>query len=242
MANNLNKKCSVMWPIIFGVIFVIYTAVVKLVDIKHIGPLNSGVGLGTINRYFMNLIGINMVWYHITNVLGIVALLIVAFFAFVGLFQLVKRKSLKRVETDIIILGCFYVVVMIFYVLFDKFAINYRPVVFDEGLEPSYPSSHTFLAVCVFYTAILQIKWKVSDKFTSNIITVVLAVLIALTVVGRLLSGVHWFTDIVGGVLISLFLISLYVYFVDRFGRYKRRPACISISSIRHGLNEKIKK
>jgi undecaprenyl-diphosphatase len=40
----------------------------------------------------------------------------------------------------------------------------------------------------------------------------VLTVLLTLVMsVGRLLSGVHWLTDVIGGVLISLFLISLYV-------------------------------
>ena len=213
-----KNKHSLITPAVLFAVFVLYTAAVALIDVKPVGQMNSNVGMATINKALSDAIGIHMIWYDITNILGILALLIAAFFGVVGVIQLVTRKSLLKVDRDIIILGCFYVMVIVCYVLFDHFAINYRPVMLEDTLEASYPSSHTMLAVCVMSTAICQLKWKMRDEHVSRIVQGVLAVLIVLTVVGRMISGVHWFTDIIGGVLLSAFLVSLYVWFVYEAG------------------------
>lgn len=213
-----KNKHSLITPAVLFAVFVLYTAAVALIDVKPVGQMNSNVGMATINKALSDAIGVHMIWYDITNILGILALLIAAFFGVVGVIQLVTRKSLLKVDRDIIILGCFYVMVIVCYVLFDHFAINYRPVMLEDTLESSYPSSHTMLAVCVMSTAICQLKWKMRDEHVSRIVQGVLAVLIVLTVVGRMISGVHWFTDIIGGVLLSAFLVSLYVWFVYEAG------------------------
>ena len=213
-----RNKHSLITPAVLFAVFVLYTAAVALIDVKPVGQMNSNVGMATINKALSDAIGVHMIWYDITNILGILALLIAAFFGVVGVIQLVTRKSLLKVDRDIIILGCFYVMVIVCYVLFDHFAINYRPVMLEDTLEASYPSSHTMLAVCVMSTAICQLKWKMRDEHVSRIVQGVLAVLIVLTVVGRMISGVPWFTDIIGGVLLSAFLVSLYVWFVYEAG------------------------
>lgn len=213
-----RNKHSLITPAVLFAVFVLYTAAVALIDVKPVGQMNSNVGMATINKALSDAIGVHMIWYDITNILGILALLIAAFFGVVGVIQLVTRKSLLKVDRDIIILGCFYVMVIVCYVLFDHFAINYRPVMLEDTLEASYPSSHTMLAVCVMSTAICQLKWKMRDEHVSRIVQGVLAVLIVLTVAGRMISGVHWFTDIIGGVLLSAFLVSLYVWFVYEAG------------------------
>ena len=213
-----RNKHSLITPAVLFAVFVLYTAAVALIDVKPVGQMNSNVGMATINKALSDAIGVHMIWYDITNILGILALLIAAFFGVVGVIQLVTRKSLLKVDRDIIILGCFYVMVIVCYVLFDHFAINYRPVMLEDTLEASYPSSHTMLAVCVMSTAICQLKWKMRDEHVSRIVQGVLAVLIVLSVVGRLISGVLWFTEIIGGVLLSAFLVSLYVWFVYEAG------------------------
>jgi undecaprenyl-diphosphatase len=38
---------------------------------------------------------------------------------------------------------------------------------------------------------------------------------ILITVFGRLICGVHWFTDIVGGILISVSLVTAFAAFLD---------------------------
>lgn len=193
-------------------IFVLFTVLVANVDLQPIGPENSVVGLASLNGAVAEAIGVHMVWYKITDILGYLAILVALFFGLLGVLQLIKGKSLAKVDSDILALGGFYVLVMVFYVIFELVCVNYRPVIIDasEGLEASYPSSHTMLALCVFTTAIFQFQSRIKDEQICKVIEIVAVILIVLTVGGRLISGVHWFTDIIGSLLLSSSLIVLY--------------------------------
>ena len=188
---------------------------VKVVDVQAVGPENSNIGFATINRAVFIFFGDNPFWYNVTEVTGILALLVAAAFGLLGVAQLVTKKSITKVDTDIIILGGFYVLVMIFYVLFEVFIINYRPVILEEGLEASYPSSHSMLVFCIMITAIMQFRSRISEKRVLLIAEIVSIVIISVTVLGRLVSGVHWFTDILGGVLLGTALVMLYYSAVE---------------------------
>ena len=109
-------------------------------------------------------------------------------------------------------LAIFYCVVLATYVLFEKVVINYRPVVLDEGLEASFPSSHTLMALCFTISAILVNKELFKDK--TKIINCGLFILGMAVAITRLFSGVHWFTDIVGGFLYGCSLLLLFKSFV----------------------------
>ena len=115
-------------------------------------------------------------------------------------------------------LGTFYIAVMAAYLLFEKFAVNYRPVLIDGFLEASYPSSTTLLTLCVMPTAMLQLSRRLRSGRLRSLVLAVLAAFTAFMVVGRLLSGVHWLTDIVGGVLLSAAIVCLYAAAADRAG------------------------
>ena len=195
--------------------FILYTIAVRVVDVQAVGPENSNIGFATINRAVFIFFGDNPFWYNVTEVTGILALLVAAVFGLLGVAQLVTKKSITKVETDIIILGGFYVLVMIFYVLFEVFIINYRPVILEEGLEASYPSSHSMLVFCIMITAIMQFRSRISEKRVLLIAEIVSIVIISVTVLGRLVSGVHWFTDILGGVLLGTALVMLYYSAVE---------------------------
>lgn len=203
-------------------LFVIFTILVKNVDVAsyaviHADTLSAGeettmIGFSGLNIAVAETIGVHMVWYTITDILGYIAILVVLFFGLLGVLQLIQSKSIAKVDKDIIVLGIFYVLVMVFYVVFEVLTVNYRPVIIDaaEGLEASYPSSHTMLAVCVFTTAIFQFQSRIKNETVRMIIEIVCAVFLVLTVGGRLLSGVHWFTDIIGSLLLSVSLILAY--------------------------------
>ena len=188
---------------------VLFTALVKNVDVKPIGPNESMVGFADINKLFHNLIGSNMTIYKITEVLGYIPIVMALVYVFIGLKQLIKRKSLLKVDKEIYVLALFYVLVVGVYVFFEKFVINYRPILIDGLLEASYPSSHTLMSICLCGSSIIINKKLFKNKF-GDIENVLSVILILLIVIGRIISGVHWFTDILGGIIISSTLLVIF--------------------------------
>ena len=146
----------------------------------------------------------------ITDWLGLVPLVFVMGFALLGLIQWIKRKHLFKVDYNILILGGFYIVVMAVYVLFEMLAVNYRPVLINGYLEASYPSSTTMLVMCVMPTAIMQFNARIKNNVLKRCVASAIIAFIVFMVIGRLVSGVHWFTDIIGGALLSAGLVMMY--------------------------------
>ena len=176
-------------------------------DVRPIGPNGSCVGFAAINGAFHALTGVHWALYTLTDWLGLVPIGIAFGFAILGLVQLIRRKSLLKVDCDLLILGSFYIVVLAAYLLFETVVINFRPVLIDGKLEASYPSSTTMLALCILPTAMMQLKMRIRGAAVRRTILGILAAFTAFMVVGRLLSGVHWLSDIVGGVLLSAGLL-----------------------------------
>ena len=207
-----NKK-NIIISCILLFVSIIYTLLVKFIDVRAVGVNNSEIGFSSINKFIFEFLGTNNIWYFITEILGVVAVFIAMIYALIGLVQLIKRKSLFKIDKEIIGLGIFYIVVLVVYVLFEKVIINYRPILVEGMLEASYPSSHTMLSLCICCSAIMINKSLFNNFKHISIFNILLLVCSFIIVVGRLLSGVHWFTDIIGGVLISCFLLmSFYTY------------------------------
>ena len=190
--------------------FFLWTATIQFIDVKTIGPQGSSVGFATLNGFVHNLTGVHMYLYTITDWLGLVPLAFVMGFALLGLVQWIKRKYLLKVDYSILVLGGFYIVVMAVYVLFEVFVVNYRPVLIGGILEASYPSSTTMLVMCVMPTAIMQFNARIKNNILKRFVASAITVFVVFMVIGRLLSGVHWFTDIIGGALLSAGLVMMY--------------------------------
>lgn len=190
--------------------FVLWTAIINRVDVQAIGPQGSAVGLAALNGFFHDLTGVHLSLYGITDWLSLVPLGMVLGFGTLGLVQWVKRKSLLKVDRSILVLGGFYLVVMAVYVLFEVYAVNYRPVLIEGVLEVSYPSSTTMLVLTVMPTAVLQLKFRIKNPALRRGIVFAIIAFTVFMVVGRLVSGVHWVTDIIGGGLLSAGLVMLY--------------------------------
>ena len=190
--------------------FLLWTVAIQFVDVEAIGPQESSVGFATINQFVHNLTGVHMPLYTITDWLGLVPLVFVMGFALLGLIQWIKRKHLLKVDYNILILGGFYIVVMAVYVLFEMLVVNYRPVLINGYLEASYPSSTTMLVTCVMPTAIIQFNARIKNNVLKRFIASAIIVFIVFMVIGRLVSGVHWFTDIIGGALLSTGFVLMY--------------------------------
>lgn len=190
--------------------FALWTIAIQRIDVQSIGPRGSAVGFATLNGFVHNLTGTHKTLYVITDWLGLVPVVLVFGFAFLGLAQWIKRKSILKVDRSILILGAFYIVTLAAYIFFESYVINYRPVLIEGSLEASYPSSTTLLVLCVMPTARMQLHGRIQNSALRKAVTVAITSYIVFMVAGRLLSGVHWLTDIIGGILLSAGLVMIY--------------------------------
>lgn len=190
--------------------FLLWTVVVCRLDVQAIGPRGSEVGLAAVNRWFHQLTGEHLALYIVTDWLGLVPVGVCLGFGILGLVQWIGRRDLRRVDFDILALGGFYLVVMGAYLFFEEFVVNYRPVLIGGYPEASYPSSTTLLVLCVMPTAMMQFQLRLKKSFLKHVVNWGLAAFTVFMVVGRLISGVHWVTDIIGGVLLSGGLVMAY--------------------------------
>ena len=209
----MTKKTGrcLLLSLILSVAFILYTLLVKCINVEAIGPKGSSVGFAGINQAFINFVGYNNLAYNISEIAGYLSIAVAGVLALYGVYQLVTRKSLKKVDPDLYVLCGVYVITVVLYVLFDKaIVINYRPVILDEGLEPSFPSTHSMLSIVIMLTAAATIRHRVKNRVKRAIINGALYFVMALVLVMRIMSGVHWITDIIGGVLLGLTIVSVY--------------------------------
>lgn len=206
------KKGKMISAAICGALFAVLIVLVKTVDVQQIGPEGTSIGFAGINKAMHDATGLNMILYKITEVLGLLALAVAGCFALLGLVQLIKRKSFAKVDTEIYALAGLYVVVLALYVIFEKVIINYRPVIMpdEEHVEASFPSSHTMLGFVIMGSTFIVIDKYIKNESICRSIRIVSILILIAIVFGRLFSGVHWLTDILGGVLISSALLFIF--------------------------------
>ncbi len=213
----MNKKGrKYFWKgALFELLFVIWTVLIKTVDVKPLGQNGTNIGFATVNIWFHSISGVHMWLYSVTDWLGLVPIAICISFGILGFSQLVKRRSLLCVDKDIIILGIYYVIVIMAYLLFETIPINYRPIIINGFMETSYPSSTTLLVMSVMPSLVLQIDRRVKSDFIKIAVRISSVTFTLFMVVGRLVAGVHWLTDIIRSVLLSLGLFLLYASCVE---------------------------
>ena len=211
--NNIFLKAAIGLGL-----FLLTIVLVKTVDVAAVGPAGTEIGLSHLNAGFHNLIGEHQFLYKMTNLLGFWAILCGVVFAVIGAVQLVQRKSLAMVDKQILALGALFVLLGIVYVLFEKVVINCRPILMEGETVPeaSFPSSHTVLACVIFGSVAMLVKDYVNDNRTAALVQNACLVLMIVAVLGRLFSGVHWFTDILGGLFLSYALLQAFSGVLDK--------------------------
>ena len=217
----MNKKRNIILSVFLTIISIVYTYLVKTYDVKSIGPNNSEVGFSKINSWFSDLVGNNMTIYKITEVLGLITLLIVGIYGILGLYQLIKRKSILKVDKELYILCGLYIMMAVVYIAFEKIIINYRPILLEGILEASYPSSHTILAICICTSSLIVSRNYLRQKH-QKLVDIITILLLLGVFLGRTISGVHWISDILGGVIISCTIL-MYFYTIYDYNKKKSR-------------------
>lgn len=205
-----NSTKNLMAGIILLAAFVVWTVMIRTVDVQPLGQNGTDIGFAALNVWFHQVTGVHMSLYVITDWLGLVPIFVCMVFGGIGLVQLIKRRSLWKVDRDIIVLGIYYIIVIICYLVFEMIPINYRPVLINGNLEVSYPSSTTLLVLCVMPTLIEQMGRRVKNRTLNGVAQLFSGTFSVFMVIGRLISGVHWLTDIVGAVLVSAGLFYIY--------------------------------
>ncbi len=196
--------------VLFLVLFALWTALVSFIDVAPIGPENSKVGFATLNGAFHQVTGVHLWMYDASDLLSLIPLGIIGGFGLLGLVQWIKRKSILKVDFNVLMLGAFYLAVMAFFLFFEMVEVNYRPILIEGVLETSYPSSTTMLMMCVMPTAMMEFKRLIRNKVLRIAVISASGVFTATMVIFRLVSGVHWLTDIIGGAFLSAGLVLLY--------------------------------
>ncbi|MBO4694023.1 MAG: phosphatase PAP2 family protein [Clostridia bacterium] len=213
----MKQKQNILLPVFSALLFILLTILLLTVDVAPAGPENVEVGLSHFNGAAHRFFGSNTVWYFITETTGYTAIASGSVFVVAGLVQLIKRKSFLKVDKEIYAVGVLYVLLGIIYALSNKITINCRPI-FAPGEnvpEPSFPSSHTLLSLAVMGSAIMLLNKYIKNKTLKQILTSLCAAIATVTVIGRILSGVHWFTDILGSIFLTVFLLSIFRLFIN---------------------------
>lgn len=190
--------------------FIVWTLLIQKVDVQPLGVEGTDIGFATINCWFHELTGVHMEIYTVTDWLGLVPIFVCMIFGGVGCVQLIKRRSLFKVDYDIVILGVYYFLVILVYLIFEMIPINYRPILIEGFMEKSYPSSTTLLVLGVMPTVIEQVSRRTENVVVKNVIKVMVISFSIFMVWGRLIAGVHWLTDIVGSIMLSMGMFCLY--------------------------------
>ncbi|MBO7519743.1 MAG: phosphatase PAP2 family protein [Clostridia bacterium] len=212
----MRTKSKYILPAVSFILFIILIVLLKTANVQNTGIGNTKIGLYSLNLAAKEFIGTNAAWYKITKITGLLSIASGGIFALLGLWQLIKRKSLLKVDREILALGGLYILTGGIYVLFEKIIINYRPLIMEgETLpEASFPSSHTVLAVVVLGSIFILLNKYIKNKPLFYTLKSLCAALAVITVIGRMLSGVHWLTDILGGFILSVCLLSLFYAFI----------------------------
>ncbi len=205
-----NGKRFLWFGIAFVVVFAIWTTLIQIIDVQPFGVNGTDIGFAAVNSRFYKLTGVHMTVYVLTDWLGLVPVFVCILFGCIGFVQLVKRRSLVKVDYDILLLGIYYIVVIAGYLIFEMIPINYRPILIEGRMEASYPSSTTLIVLSVMPTLILQVNCRVENESVKRVISIITMLFTVFMVIGRLICGVHWLTDIVGSVLLSVGLFWAY--------------------------------
>ena len=216
-----NTKKELQAGIVLLAAFALWTVLIRHIDVQNAGPNGTEIGFATVNVWFHRLTGVHLLVYTITDWLGLIPIIICMGFGVLGLVQLIKRRSLRMVDSDILLLGAYYVLVILCYLLFEMVPINYRPILIDGNLEASFPSSTTLLVLSVMPSLKYQIDKRIANPVTRKAIAVFVIVFSAFMVVGRLIAGVHWITDIIGSVFLSSGLFMIYLFMAEYTGQRK---------------------
>ena len=155
-----------------------------------------------------------MQWSKITDIILVASIAVLGVFAVLGLYQWIKRKSLKKVDKPLLAMLIPLVLMAITYFIFDKFLVlNIRP---NGSGEPSFPSTHTMVVATIFLLTAIILPNYIKSKTARVIMDIVMLLFIILVSIGRVLANMHWVSDVVGGLIFAAIFTVIYYLILRR--------------------------
>ncbi len=202
MLKKVLNKYSLMG---LGFLFIFLILLILLMSVDKASNIYKEIGLYNFNKIFL-VDYYNESWDGFSDVILYISILFILGLIIYGIYQLYKRKSLFKVDKDIILTGFGFVFIIIIWFIFDKFIdINYRPIAVNGSAQTSFPSTHVMLACFSLLATTRIILKRNTNELKYNIITYGgVSILVILCSLGRILSKMHWTTDVLGAIFISL--------------------------------------
>lgn len=194
--KSLDIIISILW-----LILLIFTILVSFVDVKIFNVTNTKIGLYSLNKIFLvNSINSNYI-NIISNGIFLICLLVIILMLLLITFEYFKTKKINKNNLNFFI---HFLIMVLIWIIFDKILIiNYRPILINGNIEGSYPSTHVMVSTFV----LLFLSDQLKKIFKNDKIFYIISIgLIIIQSISRILLTMHWFTDIIGGLLIGCLL------------------------------------
>lgn len=155
-----------------------------------------------------------MMWELISNIILIVSILTFVLFAGLGLYELIKTKSFKKLDPRYQWYPLPFVLMTIVYFLFTYvFILNTRP---NGSGEVSFPSTHVMVVTTIFFVVTIILPKYIKNKRTRLCIEILMAIMISITAVGRVMSEMHWPSDVIAAIVFAFLFSETYYYIVQK--------------------------
>ena len=159
-------------------------------------------------NYIIQLMSRNMTAFmtavsHLASAITLITLTI----AFIIIFK--DKKDAKFITLNLILSFIFNRILKII-------VARPRPNVLRLSSESGYsfPSGHTMIATAFYGFLIYLIYKKISNKFIKYILITLISLLVICIGISRIYLGVHYTTDVIGGIIIGIIYLSFFIKYL----------------------------
>lgn len=207
MTINKSKKFFSL-AIIFAILFValtfsLFLAYSNFKKIDYVvGNAVSGLQTSPVSLQFFNLI---------TN-FGSIKFITSLSILIAGILLIKNRKRLAKFFLGVLFFGAGSAY------LFKELVRRLRPEMLLGFVESgfSYPSAHALLGTVFYGFLAYYLAKRQTEKSKKFLIYVGATIIITLVALSRVVIGVHWGTDVIGGLLLGLSLLFAFIGFYER--------------------------
>ncbi len=218
------KKAAKWVLCIFSFVYGIDLIILLKMTEDHVPGCLESVGLPSVNMFFRNLFdygssgGYFRLPYLISEVLGIISLIICFFWVGLAISDAIKNGSIDRMDKTYFSTVCLYILGVITRKILVSLNINYAPATVSEksALIVSFPCGNVFLIIFSMCSSFYLVGYCLEEKKRIVLILrIVCMIILVLGLITGLVSGVYWLTDIAGAICFAVPALVIYSFFCD---------------------------